>query len=331
MDLNGQFYYVKNNKPVGPFSLDELLENNLSNKTYIWTKGMVNWEKVESLPIILEKVNFNKNQPPVFIEPKSEGNNVTQKGKGVNKIILFALLGIIILVLGIIGGIYFKDDLLKVTETVKVEDNQVKDIDGNVYEITKIGNQYWTTKNLNVSRFRNGDEIPFVTSDEEWEWAGILGQPACCCYENLDFNCEKYGRLYNWYAVKDQRGLVPEGYHVPSDEEWSILEEFLGGNGIAGLKMKSVEGWEDEDRELQNGNGDNSSGFNALPGGYRLPDGRFYHIRDWAFFWSATKNDDTTAGTRILYYDNSIFGRSGGIGDYGSESSGNSIRSLRDY
>ena len=74
MDLNGQFFFVKDNQPVGPLTLDELLENNLSNKTYIWTKGMTNWEKIESIPVILEKVNNNKNQPPVFIEPKREEN-----------------------------------------------------------------------------------------------------------------------------------------------------------------------------------------------------------------------------------------------------------------
>ena len=114
MDLNGQFFFVKDNKPVGPFTLDELLEKDISSKTFIWTKGMTNWEKIETIPVILERINNNKNQPPVFIEPKSEENNVTKKGKGVNKTILFAFLGIIVLVLGIIGGIYFKKDLLKV-------------------------------------------------------------------------------------------------------------------------------------------------------------------------------------------------------------------------
>jgi hypothetical protein len=177
MDLNGQFFFVKDNKPVGPFTIDKILEKDISNKTYIWTKGMTNWEKIESIPVILEKLN--KNQPPVFIEPKSEDINNSQKGKGIYRSILFLLLGIITLGLGIIGGIYFKDDLIKVSETVKVDESQIKDIDGNIYGITKIGKQYWTTKNLNVSRFRNGDEIPFVTSDKEWIRAGELGKPAC--------------------------------------------------------------------------------------------------------------------------------------------------------
>jgi uncharacterized protein (TIGR02145 family) len=316
MDLNGQFYFVKDNKPVGPFSLNELLEKDISNKTYIWTKGMTNWEKIESIPVILEKVNNNKNQPPVFIEPKSEGNNITQKGKGVNKIILFAFLGIIVLGLGLIGGIYFKEDLLKVTETVKVEDNQVKDIDGNVYEITKIGNQYWTTKNLNVSRFRNGDEIPFVTSDEDWERAGEMGEPACCCYDNLDFNCEKYGRLYNWFAVVDERGIAPNGFHIPSGKEWSSLEEYLGTE--AGRILKSEDDWD----------GKNEMSFNVLAGGYRNSYGSFGSIRDYAFFWSATENDDTTAGTRYLYIDNGNVYRGNYIYN-DNKSAGASVRCLR--
>jgi hypothetical protein len=323
MDLNGQFYYVKNNKPVGPFTLDELLGKGVSNKTYIWTKGMVNWEKIESVPVILEKLNNNK--PPVFIEPKSEGNNITQKGKGVNKIILFAFLGIIVLVLGIIGGIYFKDDLLKVTETVKVEDNQVKDIDGNVYEITKIGNQYWTTKNLNVSRFRNGDEIPFVTSKEEWERAGKMGQPACCCYGNAGYNCEKYGRLYNWYAVIDARGLAPEGWHVPTDDEWTTLTDYLGGEEVAGGKMKitGTAYW-----NSPNIGSTNESGFSALPGGFRSFDGSFSSIRDFTYFWSAIQNDNNTAWFRYLFNYSSNVGRYFTISNV--KSSGASVRCLRD-
>ena len=80
MDLNGQFFFVKDNKPVGPFTLDELLEKDISSKTFIWTKGMTNWEKIESIPVILEKLN--NNQPPVYIEPKSEDLNNSRKGKG---------------------------------------------------------------------------------------------------------------------------------------------------------------------------------------------------------------------------------------------------------
>jgi uncharacterized protein (TIGR02145 family) len=135
------------------------------------------------------------------------------------------------------------------------------------YESVKIGDQEWMTINLDVDRFRNGDLIPHVESDEEWEKAGENEQAAWCYYDNDPENGKKYGKLYNWFVVNDPRGLAPEGWHVPSKEEWDILEAFLGGEEIAGPKLKLDNGWaewEDEDGEFQNGNGDNSSGFNGL-------------------------------------------------------------------
>jgi uncharacterized protein (TIGR02145 family) len=195
------------------------------------------------------------------------------------------------------------------------------------YESVRIGNQEWMTRNLDVDRFRNGDLIPHVESEEEWEKAGRNGQPAWCYYDNDPENGKKYGKLYNWYAVNDPRGLAPEGWYVPSDDEWTILEEFLGKD-IAGHKLKSVEGWaewEDEDREFQNGNGDNSSGFNGLPGGYRYSEG-FCVIRVVAFFWSATEYDYNYAWYRSLYNKDGTVSRSDNTKSYGA-----SVRCLRDY
>jgi len=101
-----------------------------------------------------------------------------------------------------------------------------------------IGTQEWMTENLDVSTFRNGDSIPEAKTNEEWKRAGELKQPAWCYYDNVPKNGTIYGKLYNWYAVNDARGLVPKGYHVPSDEEWTILTDFLGSD--AGTKMKSM-------------------------------------------------------------------------------------------
>ena len=149
MDLNGQFYYVKNNKPVGPFTLDELLEKGVSNKTYIWTKGMTNWEKIEAIPVILEKLNNNK--PPVFIEPKSEDFNNSRKGKGVNKIILFAFLGIIVLVLGFIG---FR--LIKFTGEF-IWPNGEKYVGEIIYGLPNgLGTQTWPDGKKYVGEFKDG-------------------------------------------------------------------------------------------------------------------------------------------------------------------------------
>ena len=113
------------------------------------------------------------------------------------------------------------------------------------YESVKIGNQEWMNRNLDVDRFRNRDLIPHIESDEEWKKAGQNEQPAWCYYDNDPENGKKYGKLYNWFAVNDPRGLAPEGFHVPTDDEWTILVEFLGGKDIAGHKMKSVDGWEE--------------------------------------------------------------------------------------
>ena len=195
------------------------------------------------------------------------------------------------------------------------------------YESVRIGNQEWMTRNLDVDRFRNGDLIPHVESDEEWKKAGENGQPAWCYYDNDPKNGKKYGKLYNWYAVNDSRGLAPEGYHVPTDQEWAIFEEFLGENS-PGYKMKSVAGWnswDDGDGELQNGNGDNSSGFNGLPGGYRSYDGSFDNIRDSAFLWSATENDYYDVWYRGLDDFNGSVDRY-----YYGKSLGASVRCLRD-
>ena len=97
----------------------------------------------------------------------------------------------------------------------------------------KIGTQTWCNKNLEVSKFRNSDAIPLAKTYAEWELAGQNGQPAWCYYENKAENGTTYGKLYNFYAVNDPRGLAPNGYHIPTDEEWTILTDYLGGDSIA--------------------------------------------------------------------------------------------------
>ena len=161
----------------------------------------------------------------------------------------------------------------------------------NIKTVT-IGTQVWMTTNLNVDKFRNGDLIPEAKTDEEWERAGENQQPAWCYYENKAANGTKYGKLYNWYAVNDPRGLAPEGFHVPSDAEWTNLEEFLGDN--AGKKMKSKSGW-DFDR-----NGTNSSVFSGLPAGSRYINGSFGYIREQGNWWSSTEYDTEYSYHRYL-------------------------------
>ena len=148
----------------------------------------------------------------------------------------------------------------------------------------KIGSQNWQTKNLDVSTFRNGDTIPKVQDAVEWRRAGLFKEPAWCYYyENNLGEITTYGKYYNWYAVNDSRGLAPEGWHVPSDEEWNILIDYLGGDDVAGKKLKSKTGW-------KIGNGNNRSGFSAIPAGkcVHLFDD-FERIDEWAYWWSSSE------------------------------------------
>ena len=103
-----------------------------------------------------------------------------------------------------------------------------------------IGTQTWTTKNLDVETYRNGDVIPQVQDATAWS---NLTSGAWCYYENNTANGSTYGKLYNWYAVNDPRGLAPNGYYIPSDADWKILTDYLGGESAAGTKMKSTSGW----------------------------------------------------------------------------------------
>jgi len=192
----------------------------------------------------------------------------------------------------------------------------MKDIDGNIYETVKIGNQVWMAKNLKATHYRNGETIPNVTGNSEW---GNLSTSACCAYDNKESNVSTCGRLYNWYAVNDSRGLAPKGWHVPSDAEFQILVDHLGGNKIAGGKMKEV-------RTTHWKSFTNESGFSALPGGCRnYYSGSFYYMGSYAAFWSTAEISSSFAWHRALSYDNSEVHRS-----YSSKRHGFSIRCVKD-
>ena len=109
-----------------------------------------------------------------------------------------------------------------------------------------IGDQEWTRFNLSVTHFRNGEEIPHVTNEDEWTKASEEGLPAWCHFGNDETNDEAYGKLYNWYAVSDPRGLAPEGWRIPSENEWLHLSELLGGDEEAAHEMRSEHGWNDD-------------------------------------------------------------------------------------
>jgi uncharacterized protein (TIGR02145 family) len=165
----------------------------------------------------------------------------------------------------------------------------------------QIGDQIWMAKNLNVRKFRNGDPIPVISNDEEWAVACEKHLPACCFFENMWWIWRNYGKLYNWYAVNDPRGLAPEGCHVPADNEWEQLIDFLGGKEVAGTKLKGRKEWN------WDGYGTNESRFNAYPGCYREANGEFYGIledgwwwKDDGYWWTSTEQDGDSAWLRDL-------------------------------
>ena len=173
----------------------------------------------------------------------------------------------------------------------------VTDSEGNIYKTIQIGTQVWMAENLKTTRYRNGDPIPNIIGDGEW--SGL--NTGAYCYENFI-----YGYFYNWYAVNDSRSIAPAGWHVPTEAEWTILTNFLGGENIAGSKLKEtgIIHW----MEL-NDDATNESGFTALPGGYRRS---FYSKYEGSFepqgrtgsWWSSTESDKLSAWTRSAHYFN---------------------------
>lgn len=159
----------------------------------------------------------------------------------------------------------------------------VTDIDGNIYSTIIICNKKWTQTNLNVSHYRNGDVIPQVTNPIQW---ANLTTGAWCYYNNDSSNGAVYGKLYNWYAVNDSRGLAPDGWHIPTDSEWISLTSCIGGVGFGGkLKETGNAHWISPNTEATN-----SSGFTALPAGQRsFYDGTFSFLQSGTAWWSSTE------------------------------------------
>jgi uncharacterized protein (TIGR02145 family) len=201
----------------------------------------------------------------------------------------------------------------------------VKDMDGQVYRTVRIGKQTWMAQNLNR------------LVKDSW------------CYDDKEANCAKYGRLYPWHAAMNlnakydlsswngnemtHQGICPEGWHIPSDKEWGVLRDFCGGREIAGAFLKADAGWND------GSNGNNKSGFSALPAGYRYDNGNFnYAGSPIAYFWSATyyhrdgygDSDSYGANSWDLNYDNEKFNDDEYFINNDNDYYGYSVRCLKD-
>jgi uncharacterized protein (TIGR02145 family) len=215
------------------------------------------------------------------------------------------------------------------------ETDSVKDIDGNVYKTVKIGDQWWMAENLRAKHYRTGTPIAYNQSQADSLWMNLKIGSFCYLYNSsIPYN----GPLYNWYAVNNPDEIAPEGWHIPTDDDWKKLEIFLGMNSEKadlitwrgtneGEKLKSPRtktlGWKID----QNINNSNESGFSALPGGCRLYNG-LYIDNDpscTGFWWSSSEIATNKAWYRYLDY------KSGGIfRDYAQKSSGFSIRCVKD-
>jgi uncharacterized protein (TIGR02145 family) len=181
----------------------------------------------------------------------------------------------------------------------------------------RIGPQIWAVANLNVITFRNGDSIREAKTNNEWVKAGESGKPAWCYYNNDPANGLKYGRLYNWYAVNDPRGLAPVGWTLSSDADWAKLTYYLKGQGAAGNKMKSTSGWS------EGNNGTNESGFTGLPGGYRVENGAFVNLGTISTWWSSTESRELSAIDHYIALSGSL------VGSSSPKQRGESVRCLR--
>ncbi len=195
-----------------------------------------------------------------------------------------------------------------------------QDVDGNIYTTVKIGEQLWMKENLRTTRFSNGKSITHTTSMQPW---CDLDKPGYCWYNNnQDSFGNDYGALYNWYTV-DHGKLCPKGWHVPSDGDWSELVLYLGGLDVAGgkLKEKDTTHW-----YSPNEGADNSSGFTALPGGYRSGiNGTYNKIGEHAYWWSSTPKSSECSWFRSLSHYHAHIDRSSSYNNYGL-----SVRCVRD-
>ncbi len=207
----------------------------------------------------------------------------------------------------------------------------VTDIDGNVYSTVIIGTQTWMAENLKVTRYRDGTEVTHVTDNAAW--ANLTTEAYCIYSNNAENEVDTYGALYNWYALNDSRNIAPEGWHVPTDDEWKELEMALGmsqeqadqGSSWRGTdegdKLKSTSGW------YNGGNGNNSSGFTALPGGYRYDGttGDYGNITISGYFWTATESSSGYGWNHTLIYSESRISRG-----FAFKKSGHSVRCVKD-
>jgi uncharacterized protein (TIGR02145 family) len=206
---------------------------------------------------------------------------------------------------------------------INVTDNPniVIDVDGNIYNTVTIGTQVWMKENLRTTKYNDNTAIPIVTDGSTW--AGLI-TPAYCWYNNDAATYKNtYGALYNWNTVQTEK-LCPIDWHVPSDDEWTTLTDYLGGESVAGNKLKEtgITHWMNP-----NSGATNETVFTALPGGSRHLDGTFNDVGNYGSWWSATEYSAYYSWSRYMYYNTGDVSRSYYGGD---KLRGLSVRCVKD-
>ncbi len=214
---------------------------------------------------------------------------------------------------------------------VILDEYLLTDIDGNVYQTVKIGDQLWTAENLRTTRYRNGDDIPTGLDDIEWDTTefgafAIYPHGEIDGLESNEEVVEAYGKLYNWYAVDDSRGLCPDGWVVPSDDNWQTMVDNLGGWDVAGGTIKSTRTEPDLHPRWNHPNeaASNKSGFSGLPAAPRGVYGYYALVGLSSYWWSSSEYPLYYAWYRGLFYDNSYVDRG-----YDFKRVGRSVRCLK--
>jgi uncharacterized protein (TIGR02145 family) len=205
-----------------------------------------------------------------------------------------------------------------INTSIAQEGNIAKDLDGNTYKTIKIGNQIWMAENLKTTKFNDGAAIPLVIDNAAWLG---LNTPAYCWYDNDSIYKNLYGALYNGYSVNTGK-LCPTGWHVSSDTEWSALITYLGGDNIAGgkLKEKGTSHW-----SSTNPGATNESGFTALPGGSRYSNGFYFTVKNLGYWWTSIEGKTLNGWYRSIYNRNSVVSR-----NYYDLTNGFSVRCVKD-
>lgn len=227
------------------------------------------------------------------------------KIKNKNLIIPFIIIGLMVMV----SSSCKKDNEIMGTVT---------DIDGNVYHTITIGTQVWMVENLKTTHYNDGTDLSNVTDDFNW---AALETGGYRNYDNEESYAETYGRLYNWYAVESGK-LCPTGWHVPTDAEWITLTDFLGGETVAGGKLKEAgtAHWNSPNTDATN-----TSGFTALPGGCLSYTLTYDNMRNFGYWWTST------AYNSVVVYYRSLYSTRGSINkSYYSKQVGFSVRCIKD-